>query len=192
MPEIISEIVPQNRKRGRPRKFAYEELVHVAQKFKMGCERMLQNRVLMMRAIEVLGLEKKWNWYGIDERGEMMKAGRKNRLRKTVLAELGRIIEDDQLRFMAAMVVASNPANDRAAIKMLRAARLAKKMSFGSSELASLLWRVTKKYRRQHPQFSWPDTQVAVANLSIMLPDSAFPHWQQSKKKRTPEHYHLG
>lgn len=126
------------------------------------------------------------------ERGEMMKAGRKNRLRKTVLAELGRIIEDDQLRFMAAMVVASNPANDRAAIKMLRAARLAKKMSFGSSELASLLWRVTKKYRRQHPQFSWPDTQVAVANLSIMLPDSAFPHWQQSKKKRTPEHYHLG
>ena len=125
----------------------------------LGCERTIQNRILMTHALRVLGLKKQWRWLGIDVAEVMGKSGTHPRLRKTVLVELGRIPDEQLLTIAAAMVVTARPKTDRAAIRLLRDLRLQRNVNFSSAELAALLWGVLKRYRREHPGFSWPDSR---------------------------------
>ena len=113
----VAENVSEKRKRGRPSSFAdWEKSFAKSAGLDVHTDRGLANICYQQRAIHVLLNDPKCLWLGVDEKAIM--AGTMQ-MRRTIMQELGRIADDDELRQVAAKICELKPTA-RAAVAMLR------------------------------------------------------------------------
>jgi hypothetical protein len=123
-------------------------------------ERTIQNTSYHLRAFALL-VEEPWAEWLI---GYTSQEGKPGQVRKTILAELGRLEDDTELVMMARAICASHP-NTRDALARIRQFRLGCMRVGRISQLTEVLRRTVNTYLWQHADFSLADAQLAVADL---------------------------
>jgi hypothetical protein len=172
--DFISVAVPENKKRGRPAKFAREALGHVARGFGRGCLRTHQNHAYLTHALQVLGLHPRWAWFGIDKKAVMEKPGKHRRLRTTVLAELGRIENPAAIKAVAKALIMSKPVSDRVAIQFVRDRRKGGVVPFKHVDLVNQILKLAKGYKRDCKQCRWNDIEFALRAATGHLQNNVY------------------
>jgi hypothetical protein len=133
---------------GRPAKVSPELAGEIRKLFpRARSHRALQGRVYMIRAVRVLGRWRRSRWFGL---------GTRRRIKATVLAELGRIEDDRDLRTVARLIDAK-PKSDRVAITFVRHWRLREGVVGNSVELADQMLDVARRYFKRCPRMEWAD-----------------------------------
>jgi hypothetical protein len=161
--EGISEKFSEKRKRGRPRLLDPGLRAIYAQDQQYASERTVQNTSYHIRAFALLE-DKPWADWLI---GYTSKEGKPGQVRKTILAELGRIDDDTKL-IMTAQAICAAHLNTRSAVAMIRGFRLGDPVG-SISELTELLRRTVNTYVREHADLSLADAQLAVGNLFHLI-----------------------
>jgi hypothetical protein len=161
--EGISEKISEKRKRGRPQLLHPKLRAIYAQDQQYASERTIQNTSYHIRAFALLQ-EEPWAEWLI---GYTSKEGKPGKVRKTILAELGRLDDDTDLVMMARAICASRP-NTRDALARIRQFRLGGRLG-SISQLTELLRRTVDTYLCEHADFSWAEAQLAVADLFELI-----------------------
>jgi hypothetical protein len=160
----ISEKFSEKRKRGRPR-LLHPDLREVyAQDQQYASERMIQNTSYYIRAFACL-VDEPWAEWLI---GYTSQEGKPGKIRKTILAELGRLDDDTELVMMARAICAGHP-NTRDALARIRQFRLGCMRVSSISQLTEVLRRTVNTYLCEHADFSLADAQLAVADLFQLI-----------------------
>jgi len=170
-PGLILEHNTENkRRRGRPRLLTYAAYVRGKNNWGVTGTRTLQNRAYLTRAIQVLGMSKRWEWFGISDQATMAKGKTQTKLRCTVLTELGRVRNDEDLRILAEALKTAAPASDRAAIAFVREWRMRRGMQIDTTHCISALHAFLKNYKKDRPLMQWRDIAFAMREVFFMLP----------------------
>lgn len=124
-------------------------------------ERSRQNRFYALRAIQVVGGDPRFTWLADRARAH------ENAWRPTILAELGRIGNDQTLRDVVAMICTHKPSARKAAA-FIRRVRGVRRQPTGSTLLKRLLDTVGR-FVDEYPETSWDDVQKSIAALEVMI-----------------------
>lgn len=156
------ETVSKKPKRGRPRLIpadAQAALQMVAGEAKS--ERSRQNCFYALRAIQVLGEDPRFKWLADRARAH------ENAWRPTILAELGRIWDEETLRDAAAMICAHKPSTRQAAAFIRRVRGVRRQPASGT--LLKRLLDTVGRFVDEYPETSWHDVQESIAALEVMI-----------------------
>jgi hypothetical protein len=173
----ITENVSEKPKRGRPLVIpgqtralyeAYGLFVEI------GTERGRQDVYYRQRAIHVLRITDReasapFRWLADIE---LMKGASRNGWRRTILAALGRIDDDDQLRETALVICEAKPST-RKAVAMIRRWRLGKSAGGTADGLRGELIRHLNDYLRRYPDTPWEVITEAVEGVHESVEESA-------------------
>jgi hypothetical protein len=132
-------------------------------------ERGLQNQFYEARAMGLLMNDPNFHWLCSSQEQAIRDTAK---IRAGVLAELGRIKDDDDLRAVAAQICELKPKT-KMAVAMIRRARLGKKKSGDVQDLARTLARCIDAYTETHSGITLPDVVQAVENLLDTVEDIA-------------------
>jgi hypothetical protein len=160
----ISEKFSEKRKRGRPRLLHPALHAVFAQGQQYASERTIQNTSYHIRAFGLLQDEPWAEWLV----GHVSQEGKPGQVRKTIVAELGRLDDDTDLVLMARAICIARP-NTREALAMIRQFRLGGMPPGSVSQLTDVLQRAINTYLREHAEFSLADAQLAVAALFQLI-----------------------
>lgn len=152
----ISEKFPEKKKRGRPRLLHPEDEKTYRRSMPSRDIRTLQNQDYEVRALSILGLNKinppdyPFLWLGDISKIENEISERRF-YRKTILAELGRIADNENLIEAAKEVCRLKPKTTEA-IKMIREWRLGRPAV--STSLEMILRKAIEDYREKHSEIT--------------------------------------
>jgi hypothetical protein len=169
--EAISENFSEKKKRGRPRLLhpALREVFADGQTY--ASERTIQNTSYYIRAFGLLQHEPWAEWLV----GHASQEGKPGQVRKTILAELGRLDDDEDLLVMARAICTDCP-NTRDALARIRRFRLGRMPAGSISQLTDVLRHTVNTYLREHSDFSLADAQLAVADLLQLIDEHVNKH----------------
>jgi hypothetical protein len=129
----------------------------------------LQNKSNEARAINCLVDRRGFAWLGVTTLAAMSAGRCKPRL--SVLAELGRIKDDDTLRQIARDLCRAKPTTARWAVRAVRRWRTGRAPAGDVASLSRLLAVTAETYRREHADVSYADLRAALAAAADQLPD---------------------
>jgi hypothetical protein len=160
---------PAPKKRGRPPAYTPERMRWIKNLFPdITTVRGRQNRANSMRAFGVLADDPAFEWLVSSRQAVMEGTGR---LRKTALAELRRIGDDDELREAAALVC-EHKHRSRDAAAMIRRWRLGRDAAGSADGLHETLRRALDDYLATHA-IGWGEVKGAVHALLMDVKDPA-------------------
>ena len=146
--ENISQ-TPPPRQRGRPRKAAAAWWQTMDMFYQHTSHRLRANHIYGARALHVLGQDPRFTWL-LGER------------RSTILNELGRVADDQNLRTIALYLCAHQPTT-RQALALLRAFRQETLAPATASGLQAVLHTAIETYLAEHADVDEPADLVAAA-----------------------------
>jgi hypothetical protein len=140
----ISEAASEKRKRGRPAAFDPDGMRMFRRLYpEIKTKRGLQDKVCQVRAIRLLGK-------GADPSFFWLFCPKTNTVRASILAELGRIEDDEALRVFATQVCESKPkTKDASAI--IRRWRLGREPRAEANDLKEAIIATVCDYLKRHP-----------------------------------------
>jgi hypothetical protein len=154
--ENVSEIRPHT-KRGRPVKFSPERLAITSFSAPdVKTIRGKQNNLLLLRAMNVIGDDFPW----LCDKGKIDRC-ETNALRVTILAELGRIDDDDVLRRIAGQICDRKPTA-REAVILIRRFRTRKNSAGDVTTLAKRIARTVDDFTLMYPDTPGEDLLAAM------------------------------
>jgi hypothetical protein len=165
--ETISEI-PPHKKRGRPSIFSPIE--HQGAAFVAGnrTPRQQNNAMYTMRAQWALRNDPRFAWLGND-----MEAAARGacHVRVTILAELGRVEDPEEMKTLAFAICAQKPTV-RQARAMIRQVRLPTRPPGTRDQLFMVLRTALNTYLAEHAAMAWDDIRTAVLILQAAVADA--------------------
>ncbi len=148
----ISEKSSEKRKRGRPERFPPQLLEVYRQGSDGYTRRAHQNTGYHVAAFQALGDDPAYEWLMDPKTGKV---------RRSILAELGRLEDPDAIRDIAGQICELRlKAAD--AIMAVRAVRLGKKAAADEDDLYERLVAFLDRYQRHHEGDSWQMVAVAL------------------------------
>jgi hypothetical protein len=165
--ETISENPPR-KKRGRPSIFSPFE--HRGAVFVAGnrTPRQQNNAMYTMRALTAISHDPRFAWLG----SELEPASQgKGRLRRTILAELGRVEDPEELEALALAICAQKPTV-RQARAMIRQVRLPSRPPGTFDQLLTVLVGALNTYLAEHAPMAWDDIDGAVLALHAAVAET--------------------
>ncbi len=159
---LFDRIAAQRPRRGRPRLLSpFLEAGYRRALGRPATRRTVQNFAYFHRAWDVLGLvtlpaDSPLHWLHDHDRD-----GRPRATKHTILAELGRIEDEDELREAAGLICAMRPRT-RQAVTYIRRWRIGERRG-SAPQLAAELVRVVYDYLRRYPLTEPTDVQAALA-----------------------------
>lgn len=167
----ISEEASKKR-RGRPRAFTPQWLKILRDMFPdITTERGMQERAYQLQAHTVLKSDPTCRWL-IDEEG--ISAGKPNSYRPSILAALGRIEDEDDMRAIARRICELKP-NTKAAAAIVRQYRTGKASPASIESLTSILITTIDKYLAQHRDTTWEQIQQGLQRAWDAVEESKEP-----------------
>jgi hypothetical protein len=156
----ISEAASEKRKRGRPPIWGKQ----VERRFEglfpdVKTRRGTQNVIYRQIAVDVLTKDPRFAW--LCDKEKMMK-GDPHAWKPSILAELGRISDSEELKAVALRICELKPETVKAAVAMIRRARTGKGWEGDALDLANEIIRLVNNYHQRHPNTSWKDTEAAL------------------------------
>ena len=165
----ISEIISETRQRGRPPVMdeAQVKLAEFCTENKVTHRHKL-NIHYRQRALSLLMDQKQFSWL-LDSK-IMAETGR---IRKTtILAELGRIQNDENLKVFALEICKRKPTTG-AAVAMLRRARGVSEEAGNAEGVAHAIRVALNAYITRHPSTPWPDVTAALVTVQQDVEESS-------------------
>jgi len=155
----VSETVSEKRLLGRPRKEPWTMTLVPDMAPEVRTRRGQQNVAYRFRAMGILGEQAEYQWLLNDEKPQ-----------RSLLSELGRIEDEEALRFMAGCLCRSRPAAHDGVV-LVRRFRLDEDLMLGEGsaldeQLAQVLRQRIAVFRRRHPTVS--DGFVWHAVMSVL------------------------
>jgi hypothetical protein len=145
----------------------------------VGCEvatdRGLANIAYQQRALSLLYRDPRFVWLGMDEAAVM--AG-KMKMRRTILQQLGRIGDEDELRFVAGELCRLKPTTSKA-IAMIREYR-GVQHNGKALDLANILVGTVNRYLDSHRGMAWDEVRDALRTAAGQI--------DQAEAKETEVH----
>lgn len=167
----ISETVSENRKRGRPPVMDAEDVKLV--KF-LTSEKITHRHELNLhyrqRAIRLVMDQKQFSWL-LDSAAEIM-AGTGRIKKHTILAALGRIQNDDDLKAIALEICKRKPKT-KTALVLIRRARGVSKDDGNANGVAHAIRVAVNDYLTRHPSTPWEDVTAALVSVQIAVKESS-------------------
>jgi hypothetical protein len=165
--ETISEIPPR-KKRGRPTIFTPIE--HSGSAFVAGntTPRQKNNAMYTMRALGALRNDPRFAWLGSDLEAAQRGTGH---VRITILSELGRVEDPEELEALALAICAQKPTV-RQARAMIRQVRLPTRPPGMLNQLFTVLCGALNTYLAEHAPMSWDDIGAAVLALQAAVAET--------------------
>lgn len=159
----------RNRGRGRPRTILDDDLTiarYVAEP--KTTLRHLHNVHYRTRAIRFLAEDPSFSWV-CD--GPAMQAGKAHAWKPTILSELGRIANLDDMRAVAKELCQKRPKT-KDAVAMIRRFRTGVNSQGDVLKLAETLERTINDYLQHHPAMSWKDIRAALVDVLEAVHDT--------------------
>jgi hypothetical protein len=141
----VSEKFSEKRKRGRPRLLHHALHEVFAQGQQYASERTIQNTSYHIRAFGLLQDEPWAKWLV----GDVSQEGKPGQVRKTILAELGRLGDDEALRAVARHICERKPTT-KDAVAMIRHYRLGRQPRGAVDDLTNRLITLIVEYIDSH------------------------------------------
>jgi hypothetical protein len=167
--DAISETVSENapkRKRGRPAVYDASDMATLECLFPdVTTVRGRQNRARMTRALRVLNYGPAFYWL-VSNEDEISK--REGCFRTTILAELGRIENDDDLRAAAQQICKMKPRS-KEAVSIIRRWRTGKNLKGGTISLTNAIIKTVNDYCDARP-----DTTLQMVLAALVKTADAF------------------
>ena len=159
----LSEKFSENRRRGRPKVIsgAMVGIVNFAASDPDATPRTLQNKFYQLQAIHALSLGKEDMPEAFRFLWDANEATQTFRGRWTILAELGRIADENDMRAVAHKVCEMKP-RARDAVAMIRRARIGESKAGDTLQLANELIETINDYRVRHPATAPHDLLIAL------------------------------
>jgi|TARA_B100001964_G_C14051899_1_gene517404 hypothetical protein len=158
----ISEAVSEKRKRGRPPTFTPEYRALMKAFFPdVQTRRGMTNVLYQQQALGLLRDDARFKWL-VDK--DKMIAGEPNAWKPSILAELGRISDEETLKVVALRVCEVKPKT-KDAIAEIRRFRTGKTAAGNASDLYSALATRMNDYIQQHPGMPLSEVDDAVLAL---------------------------
>ncbi len=158
----ISEAVSEKRKRGRPPTFSPELRARIAHWYSdIKSHRGITDAMYRLRALGLLTDDARFKWL-VDK--DKMIAGEPNAWKPSILAELGRISDEETLKVVALRVCEVKPKT-KDAIAEIRRFRTGKTAAGNASDLYSALATRMNDYIQQHPGMPLSEVDDAVLAL---------------------------
>jgi hypothetical protein len=165
--EGISENFSEKRKRGRPRLLhpALHEVFAQGQQY--ASERTIQNASYHIRAFSLLQDEPWAKWL----MGYVSQEGKPGQIRKTILAELGRLREDEVLRAVARQICERKPTT-KDAVAMIRHYRLGRQPRGAVDDLTDRLTTLIVEYIDSHAGVDAAMIREALTTTGLVIEDA--------------------
>lgn len=167
----ISEIISETRQRGRPPVMdeAQVKLAEFCTENKVTHRHKL-NIHYGQRALSLVRDQKQFSWL-VDSSAEIM-AGTGRIKKTTILAELGRIQNDENLKVFALEICKLKPTTG-AAVAMLRRARGVSEEAGNAEGVAHAIRVALNAYITRHPSTPWPDVTAALVTVQQDVEESS-------------------
>jgi hypothetical protein len=134
----------------------------------LSTQRSRQDMAYCFRALAVLNDDPAFAWLYATKQTILQ---RTSRMKSTILAALGRIEDEAELREAAALVCKRKPKTNHAVI-LLRRWRLGKTRPVKAVELTNALIRCLNDYLTQYPETTWPQVWAALAEAADAVEQS--------------------
>ncbi len=181
--EPVSEN-PTRRERGRPAKMTPEQVAICDSMFpEVKTRRGQQNIIYRLRAMSILREDSRFLWLIDPEKAIQGKPGS---WRPSILAELGRLEDQDAMRAVALRICELKP-KARQAVSMIRRARTGAKGDGDAVSLSHAIIRTISDYLAAHPATTWQQVYAALGNASDAVAASQSPEDQDPQVEATDE-----
>jgi hypothetical protein len=173
--EITENTSEKKKRRGRPRLMEadWEEYMRETTGQYVS-HRTIQNADYETRAVMVLKLsmtnapDYPYRWLADPTKQHICGRSQRQGYRKTVLAELGRIKNEEDLRDVALEVCRLKPKTQDA-IRMIRRSRLGQSPKANPISVEDAIWRAIEDYKSIHPETTENDICNAVCSIDEVL-----------------------